>query len=303
MARSARRGDQLWWRARSTSTIYPRTRKARLRTRTVVGIDPNMSDLLYCVDEDASRHYRYTQNQRRQETKAKKYREIVLKERNHTWIQNRTVAEWESDLSAHNHNQVDSAGFKAYVRAKLLVNSKVTAFYEERIYRKLRLNTFYNIRKSEQRLTQRFKEVFGNPDKVVIGIGDWEQSKHRKYKEPTKGKGFRTLLRKAGYQVFLVDEFRTSCQCSHCQSEGAKCVKFRVRLEPNKQRAIEERRLRLVHGLLACKTCGRLWNRDVNSSINIARLTRQALETQGRPAYLSRQSTPPEADSAVASTA
>ena len=119
----------------------------------------------------------------------------------------------------------------------------------------------------------------------------------------TKGKGFRSLLRKAGYPVYLVDEFRTSCQCSHCQTEGAKCEKFRVRLDPHRNRAIEERRLRLVHGLLACKTCGRLWNRDVNSSINIARLTRQALETLGRPAYLSRQSQPPEADSAVASTA
>ena len=277
--------------------------RARLRTRKVVGIDPNMSDLLYCVDEDASHHYRYTQNQRRRETKAKKYREIVLKERNHTRIQGRTVAEWESDLSAHNHKVVDSERFKSYVRAKLLVNSKVTAFYEDRIYRKLGLNTFYNTRRSEQRLLQRFREQFGAPDEVVVGIGDWEQSKHRKYKEPTKGKGFRSLLRKAGYPVYLVDEFRTSCQCSHCQTEGAKCEKFRVRLDPHRNRAIEERRLRLVHGLLACKTCGRLWNRDVNSSINIARLTRQALETQGRPAYLSRQSQPPEADSAVASTA
>ncbi|CAL8461357.1 g888 [Coccomyxa elongata] len=185
-----------------------------LRIRKVVGIDPNMSDLLYCVDEDASHHYRYTQNQRRRETKAKKYREIVLKERNHTRIQGRTVAEWESDLSAHNHKLVDSERFKAYVRAKLLVNSKVTAFYEDRIYRKLRLNTFFNTRRSEQRLLQRFRENFGAPDEVVVGIGDWEQSKHRKYKEPTKGKGFRSLLRRAGYPVYLVDEFRTSCQCS-----------------------------------------------------------------------------------------
>ncbi|CAL8460939.1 g470 [Coccomyxa elongata] len=80
-----------------------------LRIRKVVGIDPNMSDLLYCVNEDASHHYRYTQNQRRRETKANKYREIVLKERNHTRIQGRTVAEWESDLSAHNHKLVDKA--------------------------------------------------------------------------------------------------------------------------------------------------------------------------------------------------
>ena len=101
-----------------------------------------------------------------------------------------------------------------------MVNSKVTDFYEGRLYRKMRLNTFYNTRKSEQRLIERFKEIFGAREKVVVGIGDWEQN--------VKGKGFRTLLRKAGYLVYLVDEFRTSCQCSHCQSKGGKCEKFRV---------------------------------------------------------------------------
>ena len=38
-----------------------------------------------------------------------------------------------------------------------------------------------------------------------------------KYKEPTKGKGFRTLLKKNGYKVYLVNEFRTSCKCSCCK--------------------------------------------------------------------------------------
>lgn len=136
-----------------------------------------------------------------------------------------------------------------------------------------------------------------------MGIGDWEQKKHRKFKEPLKGKGFRTLLRKAGYSVFLVDEFRTSCQCSHCQAEEAKCEKFRVRLDPNTKKAPEDRHLRLVHGLLLCQQCNRLWNRDVNSSINIARLTRQALEGRERPDYLSRKTRLPMADSAVTSTA
>jgi hypothetical protein len=274
-----------------------------LKQKAVVGIDPNMSDLLYCVNEDASKQYRYTQNQRRQETKVKKYRQIMLNEKNHTTVEGRSIIEWESNLSTYDRKTVDSDRFKAFIKAKLLVNSKVTDFYEGRLYRKMRLNTFYNTRKSEQGLVQRFKEIFGTPEEAVIGIGDWEQRKHRKFKEPVKGKGFRTLLRKAGYSVFLVDEFRTSCQCSHCQSEGAKCEKFRVRLDPNTKKATEDRHLRLVHGLLLCQQCNRLWNRDVNSSINIARLTRQALEGRGRPDYLSRQTQLPRADSAVASTA
>jgi hypothetical protein len=37
-----------------------------------------------------------------------------------------------------------------------------------------------------------------------------------KFKEPSVGKGIRTLFRKAGYKTYLVDEFRTSCGCSKC---------------------------------------------------------------------------------------
>jgi hypothetical protein len=91
--------------------------------------------------------------------------------------------------------------------------------------------------------------------------------------------------------------------CPKRSQEDAKCEKFRVRLEPKKKLAENERHLRLVHGLLACKKCNKLWNRDVNSAINTARLTRESLAGRSRPTYLSRVATPPEADSAVASTA
>jgi len=111
-----------------------------------------MSDLLYCSNEDGSKQYRYTQNQRRRETKVKKYRQIRLNNINYTVVENRTIAEWESDISPYNHKIVDSDRFKTYIKFKLLVNPKVTSFYEISLYRKMRLNNFYNIRKSEQRL-------------------------------------------------------------------------------------------------------------------------------------------------------
>lgn len=43
------------------------------------------------------------------------------------------------------------------------------------------------------------------------------KKKQMKYKEATKGKGMRTLFRKAGFQTYLVDEFRRSCMCSKCE--------------------------------------------------------------------------------------
>ena len=139
-------------------------------------------------------------------------------------------------------------------------------------------------------MIKHFTDIFGSPEDVVIGIGDWEQKKHRKFKEPVKGKGFRTTLRKGGFKVYLVNKFRTSCQCSYCKVDTAKCGKFRERLDPNTKKDDSNRHLRLVHGLLVCKTCRRFWNRDVNAAINIAHITREAIECRGRPAYLSRQS-------------
>lgn len=72
-----------------------------------------------------------------------------------------------------------------------------------------------------------------------------------------------------------------------------------MRFDPNNKKSEDERHLRLVHGLLACQKCFRLWNRDVNSVINIARLTSEMLRGRGRPAYLCRK--PVEPDSEVTS--
>lgn len=117
-------------------------------------------------------------------------------------------------------------------------------------------------------------------------IGDWEQYKHRKYKEPSIGKGIRKVFRRAGYQVVLVDEFRTSCRCFRCQGM---CETFRKCPNPKPWRC-EETTTR--HGLLMCQTCSGLWNRDVNSSLNILRIVEDTLAGKGRPEYLRREKKP-----------
>jgi len=131
--------------------------------------------------------------------------------------------------------------------------------------------------------------MFGDPSDVVIGIADWEQKKHRKFKEPVKGKGFRSLLRRGTFKVFLVYQLTTSCKCSHCQHEKGKCDTFRVILDPNKKKPDDKRHFRKVHRLLVCRKCERLWNRDINLAINTARLTREMLSGRPRPEDLSRQ--------------
>ena len=119
---------------------------------------------------------------------------------------------------------------------------------------------------------------------TIICFGDYEQRKHMKFKEPIKGKGMRTLFRKNGYKTYLVDEFRTSCKCSKC--DGGKCEKFMVRENPKPFRD----NLRLVHGLLSCKNCANVWNRDCNGATNIYKIAYNSVHKKNRPSYLCRNS-------------
>jgi hypothetical protein len=255
---------------------------AELQNKKIIGIDAGKCDLIYCVDGACkeSNTFRYSQDQRRKETRNKHYRNIRLGMK-YNKIQEKTIIEYETELSNYNRKTLNVSKFQEYLTAKNRINHTLFEFYSKRIFRKLKFGSYINTKKSEQKMIQNFKNKFGNPEDVVICIGDWEQRQQMKYKEPTIGIGMRTLFRKNGYKVYLVDEFRSSCRCSNCN--GGVCEKFRVRKHPNKDE------LRLIHGLLRCQSgCG-LWNRDRNGASNIYKIAYQAIHKLERPTYLCRE--------------
>ena len=243
-----------------------------LQDKTIVAIDPNMSDLLYCVDGDTRdrTHFRYTQDQRRKETKLKKYQHIQQLYKQEL-IDGKSVIEWETELSLFNRKTLQLNQFKDYCKKKNEINKLIWKCYEQHIFRKLKLNGYMNRLRSEQKMLMRFTKLFGSSRDTIVCFGDWEQRKHRKYKEPIKGKGFRTFFKRNGFQTFLVDEFRTSCKCSNC--EGGSCENFRVCRNPKPQKSNHI----LKHGVLMCKTCTALWNRDENSARNIYKIAYNAI--------------------------
>ena len=81
--------------------------------------------------------------------------------------------------------------------------------------------------------------------------------------------------------MYLVDEFRTSCRCSAC---GGECKTFRVCENPRPYRTGSV----LRHGLVKCKSCSRLWNRDTNAASNIWKIAVSAIRGEERPDYLRR---------------
>ena len=257
---------------------------SHLQGKKIVAVDPGKEDLIYCVD-NASKDaivFRYSQNQRRKETKMKKYRNIMLGMKTKQ-INGKSVIEYETELSKYNRKTLDIDKFKEYVGEKNRINNILFGFYAKQLFRKLKFSRYINAKRNEQKMISNFKKMYGNPDEVVICIGDWEQRQHMKYKEPTLGKGMRTLFRRNKYKVYLVDEHKTSCKCSKC--EGGVCEKFMVRENPRPKKD----ELRLVHGLLRCKSgCG-AWNRDRNGSTNIYKIACQAISNLPRPSYLCRK--------------
>jgi len=259
-----------------------------LQNKKIIGIDAGKCDLIYCVDgstKDAT-VFRYSQDQRRKETKTKKYNNIILAMKtnkiNHQGT-SKSIIEYETELSHYNKKTLDIIKFKEYIQEKNRINHILFGFYKKELFRKLKFGRYINTKRNEQKMINEFKKTFGSYEDTVICIGDWEQRKQMKYKEPTLGKGMRTLFRKNNYKVFLVDEFRTSCKCSNC--EGGICEKFRIRQHPNKKKY----EMRLIHGLLRCKSgCG-LWNRDRNGSSNIYRIANNAINKLERPTYLCRE--------------
>jgi len=257
-----------------------------IKNKKIVAIDPGLCDILYCVDNDnkEANEFRYTQDSKRKECKIKKYAKIILEFKKEE-VDGKTIIEYETKLSKLNRKTLIIEDFKEYIKKKSEINNKLYKFYEKYIFRKLKLNGYINIKKHEQKMINNFKKIFGKPEEVIICAGDFEQKQHMKFKEPIKGKGIRKIFRDNGYKLYLVDEFRTSCMCSICKDESGRCEKFQIRKNPKPYRSDNI----LVHGLLKCKTCFGVWNRDVNGATNIYRIAKNAINGLERPKYLCRE--------------
>ena len=199
------------------------SKRNELQAMKIVCADPNYSDLIYCGSKDENGEletFRYTQNQRRLETRSKKYSKLKDKINKETKIEDKNVKEIETELSLLNSKTCDFEAFKTYCKKKNEINTLLFNHYEQTIFRKLKLNAYINTQKSEAKLINNFKKKFGPPDKTVFIIGDYDKGNHHmKGLEPVICKKFRDIFKKSGYQTFLVNEFRTSMICNGCNEK------------------------------------------------------------------------------------
>ena len=96
-----------------------------IKNKKIVCADPGMSDLIYCGSYDENNNlitFRYTQNQRRLETRMKKYSKIKDKLNKETLINEKSVKEIETTLSVLNSKTCNYEKFKTYCIEKNIIN-------------------------------------------------------------------------------------------------------------------------------------------------------------------------------------
>ncbi|KAI8098342.1 uncharacterized protein B0P05DRAFT_7729 [Gilbertella persicaria] len=105
------------------------------------------------------------------------------------------------------------------------------------------------------------------------------------------------MLKKAGFTVLLIDEFKTSSYCPTCESE---LETFKTVVNPRPYKKADAPTVE-CHGLLRCqnlkcldngeKQRRKLWNRDLAAVLNFKKIVESLRETGRRPAIFCRKNT------------
>ena len=266
-----------------------------IKNKKVVAIDPGMADLIYCGSKDKDNKletFRYTQNQRRLETRNKKYNKITDKiNKEKILVSNKkTVKETETELSKFNKKSINQNDFTNYTKKKNETNKLLENHYQQKLFRKLKFNRFINTQKSESKMLKNFEKKFGSKENVLVIMGDYDKgSNNMRGKEPTICKKFRRLFKNKGYEIYLINEFRTSKLCNECLEELEK-----FKMNPSKKHH-NEGELCLCHGILRCKSVKHkseiFHNRDKNAVQNMLNIVKSIFDTGKRPTIFSREET------------
>jgi len=278
-----------------------------MKNKRIVCLDPGNSDIFYAVSKDYNDKiivendklkvikeekiitFRYTQNQRRLETRNKKYIKLQDKINKETKINNKTVKEIETELSNNSSKSSNYNKFLEYCKKKNETNRFLFSHYKQKVFRKLKFNRYTNTQKSESKMIKNFENKFGKPNECTLILGDYDKGDgHMKGKEPIINRRIRKIFRNNGYDVYLINEFHTSKLCNKCEEV---CSPYLKRISKNPKHNKKEKE---VWGLTLCsnKKCELIHNRDKNAGLNMYKITESIYKKLGRPIKYKRISLP-----------
>ncbi|KAG1296531.1 hypothetical protein G6F66_003379 [Rhizopus arrhizus] len=160
-------------------------------------------------------------------------------------------------------------------------------------FRKLKFSSKLFLDQNDQKLVRSLKAKFGQD--AVLVFGDWS-APNVKYQEPTRSKRLIRMLKKNGFVVYLINEYKRSSHCPTCENE---LEKFKTVPNPRPYQQKKNPDV-LCNGLLRCKslscleqqTAGikrRLWNRDQAAVLNFLKILNDLRKTGERPSLFTRK--------------
>lgn len=254
----------------------------RLGQREPVVVDPGSLDLHFCRSLDGKRTLRCTRAQRSRMMKIKRYNELRRQAHEHAGSLNgRTVQQWDAYLAESSSRTVDPSRFEEWTRRKMACAVATYGHWQQRLFRRLKFNAKINGRRHQDMYVRRFEETFGDPSRAVVVIGDWSKgTTHLKHSPPTLRRGLIGALRRRGYDVWLLREFRTTKSCSSCHiGDCSHCLSWTTH---RGKRVV-------VHNLIECDHCYTYHNRNANATSNMLRIVKAVIAGVPRPTDLCRQ--------------
>jgi hypothetical protein len=78
----------------------------------------------------------------------------------------------------------------------------------------MKLSSYSNRKQADKRLARNLRKLDEN---AILVFGDWS-APNTKFHEPIQGVGMKRMLKKEGFKVLLINEFKTSNICPACNS-------------------------------------------------------------------------------------
>ena len=252
-----------------------------IKTKKLVVVDPGKKGI--CMLDDTKTNVNYTTAQRRKESLRKRHNIILNNEK----ISNNIISK-ETLLSINSSKTVNYEEFKVFIKEKLMLNTKVNEFYNQKLFRKLKFRTQIALRKSEDTFLKTIEEKYGSKEDIVIGYGDWSTPRQMKYCVPSINQGLKKIIEKK-FKVFTIDEFRTSKLCSSCNKELKHYKMSCDDIYKYNIKNINTNGNKEIHRLLICSACSgpedkktTYWNRDINACVNMLKLSTEYINNRTR---------------------